>query len=170
MCVGVKEQEKISRKQRRQSLIERGLISQTQKKQSEEEKQAALARSAEDLELKRLAALDVQKYKEECTLQWCYSRVHVWICVYIGKKQEILELQLDAQISKTQQQAEELRVQQEKEQLQAELEAKHEDWLAKEEYKKGQEESRRQSLALRNQYYFEHVKCKRLLVHVCVDW
>ena len=70
-----------------------------------------------------------------------------------------MDLQLDAQIMKTQQQAEDLKVQQEKEQLQLDLNAKHEDWLAKESYKKTLEDSRRQSLALRNQYYFEHVKC-----------
>ena len=65
-CLGVKEHQKISKKQRRESLIARGLISQQQKKMTEEEKQAELNKTMEDLELKRLAALDVQKYKDEC--------------------------------------------------------------------------------------------------------
>lgn len=64
--IAVKEAKKMTSKQRRESLFNRGIISVQHKKKKEEYKQMELNKEKENLELKRLNALDVQNFQKEC--------------------------------------------------------------------------------------------------------
>lgn len=139
--IAVKEAKKMTAKQRRESLINRGIISVQHKKKQEEMKQAMLIKEKEDFELKRLNDLDIQKYKKECKEQKRKS---------LEQRNKLAKLQHDQELKE-----EEVT----KEAISKCFNDQYQDWLSKKEYEKTEKNRRRDSIAKRNEYYFTHIKC-----------
>ena len=138
--VSVKEHKKMSRKQRRESLIQRGIISNIQKMSEMEKKRKLQEDEHANAELKRQEAVDVKCYQEQL------------------KKKQRDSLIGRHELWRNQMKVEENMMEMDKEKEKKDYEDKEMDWKAIQEYKEQQEKALREEVRRQNEYYFTVVR------------
>jgi len=149
--MAVKEAKKMAAKRRRESLHQRGIISFQHKQKKEKKMKEQSEEQRQDLELKRLAALDVAAYKKA------------------QKEKKRQSLAARNELARVQSEIIEENKRAEHESAVEDLNDKYKDWLAVNAHKNAEKESRRNSIAARSDYYFTHVKCRSLNIFLFVQ-